>query len=109
MRTGEDERFSRAVTRFLKQQCVVGSPYSIADERLFALFKAFWNNAPERYDHPALLGQFRVELVERGLQAEPGGKSPRWLGLTERKRVDQGEVEEWPTSATTTNSYTNIA
>ena len=109
MRTGEDERFSRAVTRFLKQQCVVGSPYSIADERLFALFKAFWNNAPERYDHPALLGQFRVELAERGFHAEPGGKSPRWLGLTARQQINQGEVDERLTSASAQNSYTYIA
>ncbi len=104
MRTGEDERFSRAVTRFLEQQCVVGAPYSIADERLFALFKAFWNHAPERYDHPALLGQFRVELVERGFHAEPGRKSPHWLGLTARKRVDQGEMDERPTSPSARNS-----
>lgn len=109
MNTGEDVRFSRAVTRFLEQECVVGAPYSIADERLFALFKAFWNHAPERYDHPALVGQFRVELVERGFHAIPGGKSPHWLGLTARKRVDQGDVDERPTPARKRSSYTRFA
>jgi hypothetical protein len=82
MRTDEDGRFSRAMTRFLEQRCVIGAEYSIADEQLFALFKAFWLQAPERFDHPALLGQFRVELVERGFHAEPGGKWPHWFGLT---------------------------
>jgi hypothetical protein len=66
MRTDQDGRFSRAVTRFLEQQCVMGAAYSIADEQLFARFRAFWARAPERFDHPALLGQFRVELAERG-------------------------------------------
>ena len=82
MRTDEDGRFSRAMTRFLEQQRVIGAEYSIADEHLFALFKAFWLQAPERFDHPALLGQFRVELVEHGFHAEPGGKWPHWFGLT---------------------------
>lgn len=85
MKPDESVGFSRAVTRFLEQQCVVGAPYSITDEHLFALFKAFWSQAPEQFDHPALLGQFRVELVERGFQAEPAGKLPQWLGLTARE------------------------
>ena len=89
MRTDEDRRFSGAMTRFLEQQCVIGAPYSIADEQLFARFKAFWFQAPERFDHQALLGQFRVELVERGFHAKPGGKWPHWLGLTTREQDNQ--------------------
>ena len=102
MRTNEDGRFSRAMTRFLEHQCVIGARYSIADEHLFALFKAFWIQAPERFDHPALLGQFRVELVERGFHAEPGGKWPHWLSLTTREQDNQRQQEEGdrqPTSA----------
>ncbi len=34
---------SRAMTQFLEQRCVIGALYSIADEQLFALFKAFWS------------------------------------------------------------------
>ena len=84
MRTDEDGHFSRAMTRFLEQRCVIGGLYSIADEQLFALFKAFWIQAPERFDHPALLGQFRVELAQHGFHAQPGGKWPHWLSLTAR-------------------------
>jgi hypothetical protein len=93
MSSVEDTRFSRAMTRFLEQECVVGAPYSIADERLFAHFRAFWNHAPECFDHPALLGQFRVELVERRFHAEPDGQRPQWLGLATRGG-DQGSQEE---------------
>lgn len=108
MRTDEDGRFSRATTRFLEQRCVIGALYSIADEQLFALFKAFWIQAPERFDHPALLGQFRVELVERGFHAEPGGKWPHWLSLTTRKQDNQRHQEErdrQPTSASLRKSH----
>ena len=94
MRTDEGGRFSRAMTRFLEQQCVIGAEYSIADEQLFAHFKAFWIQAPERFDHRALLGQFRVELMERGFHAEPGGKWPHWLGLTTREQDNQRHREE---------------
>ena len=94
MRTDEDRRFSGAMTRFLEQQCVIGAPYSIADEQLFARFKAFWFQAPERFDHQALLGQFRVELVERGFHAKPGGKWPHWLGLTTREQDNQKHRSE---------------
>ena len=94
MRTDEDGHFSRAMTRFLEQRCVIGGLYSIADEQLFALFKAFWIQAPECFDHPALLGQFRVELVERGVHAEPGGKWPHWLGLTTQGQDNQRHQEE---------------
>jgi len=108
MRTDEIGRFSRAMTRFLQQRCVMGALYSIADEQLFALFKAFWLQAPERFDHPALLGQFRVELVQRGFHAEPGGKWPSWLNLTTREQDNQRHQEErdrQPTSASPRKSH----
>lgn len=89
MSIGEDRCFSLAMTRFLEQQCVIGASYSIPDEYLFTSFKVFWVQAPERFDHPALLGQFRVALMERGFAAEPGGKRPHWRGLTTREQDKQ--------------------
>ena len=94
MRADEDRHFSRMMTLFLDRQCVIEASYSIADEHLFALFKAFWKQAPERFDHPALLGQFRVELVKRGFHAEPGGKRPHWRGLTSCEQSNQRYQEE---------------
>ena len=94
MRIDEDGCFSGAMTRFLEQRCVIGALYSIADEQLFALFKAYWLQAPERFDHPALLGQFRVELVQHGFHAQPGGKWPHWLSLTAREQDNQRHQEE---------------
>ena len=82
MRTDKDKRFSGAMARFLEQQCMIGAPYSIADKQLFERFKAFWRQAPEQFDHPALLGQFRVELLHYGFHAQPAGKWPHWRGLT---------------------------
>ena len=80
----EEKRFSRALTNFLKQQCVRGTDFSITDKQLFRHFRAFWVQTPEYFDHPALLGQFRVELAQRGLLAASTGKHPRWLGITLR-------------------------
>jgi len=93
MRADEVRRFTCAMTCFLEQQCMIAAQYSIADEHLFAIFQAFWKHAPERFDHPALLGQFRVELVERGFQSELDGKRPHWLGLTTREQDDQKEKD----------------
>jgi membrane-associated phospholipid phosphatase len=70
MRIDQDADFSRAVTRFTEQ--------------LLARFRTFWTQAPERFGHEALLGHFRVALVERRLHAERGKKWPRWLGPTTR-------------------------
>jgi hypothetical protein len=80
----EDRRFSRALKHFLEQQCVKGVDFSITDKQLFRYFRTFWMQAPECYDHPALLGQFRVELAQRGFLSASTGKHPRWLGLTLR-------------------------
>ncbi len=82
--TIEERRFAHALTRFLAQECVRGAQYSIADEQLFPRFRAFWKQVSEEFEHPALLGQFRVELAQRGFQAIPGEKKPLWVGLTLR-------------------------
>ena len=82
----EDRRLSHALKNFLEQQCVIGADFSITDKQLFRYFRAFWMQAPECFDHPALLGQFRVELAHRGLLSASTGKHPRWLGLTYRKQ-----------------------
>jgi hypothetical protein len=88
--TNEDRRFSHALTNFLEQQCVKGADFSITDRQLFRSFQAFWKQAPKRFDHPALLGQFRVELTQRGFLSASTGKHPRWLGLTLRKQDKMG-------------------
>lgn len=90
MRVDEERRFSLALTNFLGQQCVKGAGFSIADKQLFSRFRAFWLQAPECFDHPALLGQFRVELTRRGFLSASTGKHPRWLGLALRKQDIKG-------------------
>ncbi len=82
VRADEDRRFSHALTNFLEQECVKGADFSITDKQLFRRFRKFWMQAPECFDHPALLGQFRVELTQRGFVATSTGKHPRWTGLT---------------------------
>ena len=84
MRADEERRFSHALTIFLKQECRKGSQLAVSDKQLFRKFRAFWLQAPEQFDHPALLGQFRVELTQRGFASDSAGKHPRWLGLTLR-------------------------
>jgi len=89
VRADEERRFSHALTNFLEQQCVKGADFSITDKQLFRRFRAFWMQAPEQFDHPALLGQFRVELTQRGFLSDLAGKHPRWLGLALRKSDKQ--------------------
>jgi hypothetical protein len=85
VKADEDRRFSHALTNFLAHQCVKGADFSITDRQLFRRFREFWMRAPECFDHPALLGQFRVGLTQRGLVAASTGKHPRWIGLTLRQ------------------------
>ncbi|MBA2284258.1 MAG: hypothetical protein H0W02_02120 [Ktedonobacteraceae bacterium] len=94
MSTIEERRFSHALTRFLEQECVRGAQYSIADEQLFLRFRAFWKQASEGCEHPALLGQFRVGLAQRGFQAVPDGKKPLWIGLTLRGQKHKSQREK---------------
>lgn len=89
MRADEERRFSHALTNFLEQECIKGSHLSISDKQLFRSFQAFWLKAPEQFDHPALLGQFRVELTQRGFPSDSAGKHPRWLGLALRTPAKQ--------------------
>lgn len=85
VRADDERSFSHALTDFLEQECVKGVDFSITDKQLFRRFREFWMQAPECFDHPALLGQFRVELTQRGLVATSTGKHPRWIGLTLRQ------------------------
>ncbi len=89
MRADAEQRFSHALTNFLEQECVKGSQLSISDKQLFRSFRAFWLKAPEQFDHPALLGQFRAELTQRGFSSDGAGKHPRWTGLALRKPTKQ--------------------
>ena len=75
------EEFCEIVDRFINRYCRVGNGLSIADKRLFPAFQAFWIATATETQHPALLGQFRVELTERGFRSN-GPKRPRWYGLT---------------------------
>ena len=97
VRADEERRFSHVLTNFLEQWCVFGDDFSIADKQLFRSFAAFWKQAPEYFDHPALLGQFRVALTQRGFLSATAGKHPRWLGLTLRKqgKKEPQKTERW--------------
>ena len=75
------QEFSVIVDRFLTRYCRVGTGLSISDKTLFPVFRAFWIATSTETQHPALLGQFRVELAERGFRSN-GPKRPRWYGLT---------------------------
>ena len=89
MQADGERRFSLALANFLEQECVKGSHLSISDKQLFRSFRAFWLKAPDQFDHPALLGQFRVELAQRGFSSDGPGKHPRWLGLALRTPAKQ--------------------
>ena len=75
------QEFSEIVDRFLTRYCRVGTGLSISDKILFPVFRAFWIGTATETQHPALLGQFRVELAQRGFRSN-GPKRPRWYGLT---------------------------
>ena len=85
MRADDERSFSHALTNFLERHCVKGADLSITDRQLFRRFREFWMQAPGCFDHPALLGQFRVELTQRGFVATSTGKHPRWIGLSLRQ------------------------
>jgi hypothetical protein len=77
--------FSEIVGQFLEQWCESGAGLHIPDEKLFPKFRAFWARTVKEAEHPALLGQFRVELAQRGYRSN-GVKRPRWYGLTLRAK-----------------------
>jgi hypothetical protein len=79
--TDTQQEFSEIIDRFLTRYCRVGTGLSISDKVLFPAFRAFWLESATETQHPALLGQFRVELAQRGFRSH-GPKRPRWYGLT---------------------------
>jgi hypothetical protein len=72
--------FSDLVDHFFRRYCIFGNGLSITDRELFPVFRAFWTETAPDTQHPALLGQFRVELTERGFQSR-GRKRLRWYGI----------------------------
>jgi len=81
MLINEERYFSIVVDQFLEQCCKRQPGFHIPDCTLFPVFRAFWAGTTNEYDHPALLGQFRVEMTQRGYRSN-GAKRPRWYGLT---------------------------
>lgn len=86
------QEFCEIVDRFLTLHCRVGTGLSISDKTLFPVFRAFWIETATQTQHPALLGQFRVELTQRGFQSN-GQKRPRWYGLSLHQLTVLGEQE----------------
>ena len=84
--------FSDLVDQFIRRYCRFGNGLSISDRELFPAFRAFWTANSHDTLHPALLGQFRVELTERGFQSR-GRKRLRWYGLTLLQITVIGEKE----------------
>jgi len=85
-RRGHQEAgFSEVVGQFLEQWCMPGNGLYVLDKALFPKFRAFWRQRTGQKEHPALMGQFRVELTQRGFRSN-GAKRPRWYGLSLRKR-----------------------
>jgi hypothetical protein len=72
--------FSEIFDQFITRYCRLGTGLNISDRTLFHAFRAFWIATVHETPHPALLGQFRVELAERGYRSN-GRKRPRWYGL----------------------------
>ncbi len=77
----EEKNFAAVVDQFLERCCKRQPGLHIPDRVLFPVFRAFWADATNEYDHPALLGQFRVEMTQQGYRSN-GAKRPRWYGLT---------------------------
>lgn len=85
MDTYKEALFSSIVSQFLAQHCEISLGKSIQGRVLFRRFRDYWNEVTHGARHPALLGQFRVELTVQGF-ASSGGKWPRWYDLTLRKK-----------------------
>lgn len=90
---GVQPDFSETVDHFIKRYCRRGTDLNISDKTLFHEFRAFWITKASETQHPALLGQFRVELTERGFHSN-GTKRPRWYGLTLHRLTVLNEKEE---------------
>ena len=93
MNRDEQQDFSEIVDQFIMQYCRLGTGLNISDRTLFHAFRAFWIATVHETPHPALLGQFRVELAERGYRSN-GQKRPRWYGLTLHPLAVPSEKED---------------
>jgi hypothetical protein len=80
MFTDKEKYFSTIVDQFLEQCCKRQPGLHIPDRALFPAFRAFWADTANDHNHPALLGQFRVEMTQQGYRSN-GVKRPRWYGL----------------------------
>jgi hypothetical protein len=85
--------FSEIVDQFITRYCRLGAGLNISDRTLFPAFRAFWIATARETPHPTLLGQFRVELTERGYRSN-GWKNPHWYGLTLHPLAVPSEKED---------------
>jgi hypothetical protein len=81
MNPDTQDTFAEMVDQFLERYCLRGPDLHVSDRQLFAHFRMYWLSTAQQSAHPALLGQYRVELTERGYRSR-GGKRPRWYGLS---------------------------
>ena len=84
--------FSDLVDYFIRRYCKVGNGLNITDRELFPVFRAYWEATAPEVQHPALLGQFRVDLTERGFQSR-GRKRLRWYGIALHQIEVIGDIE----------------
>lgn len=85
--------FSELVDHFITRYCRLGNDLHISDRALSQAFRAFWRATAPETQHPALLGQFRVELTERGFRSI-GQKRPHWYGLTLHQLIVLSQKED---------------
>ena len=88
-----DQGFSDTVDQFITRYCRCDSRLNISDSALFFEFRAFWIATSHEIPHPALLGQFRIELAKRGYRSN-GRKRPRWYGLAMQDDIVPGAQED---------------
>ena len=93
MDTYKDAFFSSIVSQFLAQHCEISPSKSVQGRVLFRRFRDYWNEVTHGSKHPALLGQFRVELTVQGFACS-SGKWPRWYDLTLRKKKKEVKAIE---------------
>ena len=87
------QEFSEIVDQYITRYCQLGAGLHISDRTLFHEFRAFWIATAPETPHSALLGQFRVELAERGYRSD-GHKRPHWYGLTLHQLSGLSEQED---------------
>jgi hypothetical protein len=85
--------FSEIVDQLIARYCRLGAGLNISDRMLFPAFRAFWIVTEPETLPPALLGQFRVAMAERGFRSH-GSKRPRWYGLALHRLTVLSEQEE---------------